>query len=90
MVAQGYIQVEGIDFDETFAPIARLESVRLFLAFACYAGFKLFQMDVKNAFSNDILNEKAYVEQPNGLEDPHFPNHMYKLNKALYGLKQAP
>ena len=90
LVVQGYIQVEGINFDETFVPVARLESVRLLLAFAYHDGFKLFQMDVKSAFLNGILNEEAYVEQPKGFEDLHFPNHVYKLNKALYGLKQAP
>jgi len=90
LVAQGYTQVEGIDFDETFAPVARLESIRLLLAIACVLGFKLHQMDVKSAFLNGFLNEEAYVEQPKGFEDPHFPNHVYKLKKALYGLKQAP
>ena len=72
MVAQGYTQVEGIDFDETFALVSKLESVRLLLAFACYAGFKLFKMDVKNAFLNGILHEEAYAEQPKGFEDPYF------------------
>ena len=67
-----------------------LESVRLLLAFACHAGFKLFQMDVKSTFLNGILYEEAFVEQPKGFEDPHFPNHLYKLNKAWYGLKQDP
>ena len=90
MVGQGYTQVKGIDFDESFAPVARLESVRLLLAFSCHARFKLFQMEVKSAFLNGILYEKAYVEQPNGFVDPHFPNRVYKLNKTLYGLKQAP
>ena len=91
MVTQGYTQVEGIDFDETyFASVAILEYVRLLLAFACHAGFKLFQMDVKSAFLNGILHEDIFVEQPKGFEDSHFPNHVYKLNKALYGLTQAP
>ena len=90
LVAQGYTQVEGIDFDETFAPVARLESIRLLLSIACVIGFKLFQMDVKSAFLNGLLKEEAFVEQPKGFEDPHFPNHVYKLDKALYGLKQAP
>ena len=84
LVAQGYTQVEGIDFDETFAPVARLEFDRLLLAITCNIGFKLFQMDVKSAFLNGILHEEAYVEQPKGFEDPHFPNHVYKLNKAPY------
>ena len=90
LVAQGYTQVEGIDFDETFAPVARLESIRLLFAVACHLNFKLHQMDVKTAFLNGVLQEEVYVEQPKGFEDPHFPNHVYKLKKALYGLKQAP
>ena len=77
LVAQGYTQVEGIDFDETFAPVARLESVRLLLAIACHIGFKLFQMDVKSGFLNSILHEEAYVKQPKGFEDPHFPDHIF-------------
>ncbi|CAL8083514.1 unnamed protein product [Prunus armeniaca] len=90
LVAQGYSQMEGIDFDETFAPIARLESVRLLLAIACHLKFKLYQMNVKTAFLNGILHEEAYVEQPKGFEDPHHPNDVFRLKKALYGLKQAP
>ena len=90
LVAQGYIQVEGIDFDETFAPVARIESIRLLLAVACILNVKLYQMDVKSTFLNGVLNEEVYVEQPKGFENPHFPNHVYKLKKALYGLKQAP
>ncbi|KAH9743540.1 hypothetical protein KPL70_003341 [Citrus sinensis] len=78
-----------VDFDKTFASVAKLESTRLLFVIACLIGFKLFQMDVKNAL-NDILNEEAYVEQPKGFEDPHFPNHVFKLKNALYGLKQAP
>src|ERR1044072_4074451 len=90
LVAQGYTQVEGIDFDETFAPVARLESIRLLLGVACILKFKLFQMDVKSAFLNGYLNEEVYVEQPKGFVDPNFPDHVYKLRKALYGLKKAP
>ncbi|CAL9026178.1 unnamed protein product [Prunus brigantina] len=90
LVAQGYTQMEGIDFDETFAPVARLESVRLLLAIACHLKFKLYQMDVKTAFLNGVLNEEVYVEQPKGFEDPHHPNDVFRLKKALYGLKQAP
>ena len=90
LVAQGYNQEEGIDFDETFAPVARLESIRMLLAFACYKDFKLFQMDVKSAFLNGFLTEEVYVEQPPGFEDKNLSNHVYKLTKALYGLKQAP
>jgi len=90
LVAKGYNQEEDIDYGETFAPIERLEVVRLLLAFACMSGFKLFRMDFKSAFLNAIINEKVYVEQPPGFEDHPHPNHIYKLKKALYGLKQAP
>ncbi|KAJ9552544.1 LOW QUALITY PROTEIN: hypothetical protein OSB04_016589 [Centaurea solstitialis] len=90
LVAQGYRQEEGIDYDETFAPVARLEAIRLFLAFAAHMNFKVFQMNIKNAFLNGKLNEEVYVAQPPGFVDPKFPDHVYKLNKALYGLKQAP
>jgi hypothetical protein len=90
LVAQGYTQVEGLDFDETFAPVARLESIRLLLGVACIQKFKLFQMDVKSAFLNGYLHEEVYVEQPKGFVDPNFPDHVYKLKKALYRLKQAP
>ncbi|KAM2279879.1 hypothetical protein ACFX1S_040660 [Malus domestica] len=90
LVAQGYTQVEGLDFDETFAPVARLESIMLLLAFACHLRFKLYQMDVKSAFLNGILQEEVYVEQPKGFVDPKHPDHVYRLKKALYGLKQAP
>lgn len=90
LVAQGYTQIEGVDFDETFAPVARLESIRILLSIACHLGFKLYQMDVKSAFLNGVLQEEVYVEQPKGFQDPHHPHHVYKLKKALYGLKQAP
>jgi hypothetical protein len=90
LVAQGYTQVEGVDFDETFAHVARLESIRLLLGVACILKFKLFQMDVKSAFLNGYLNEEVYVEQPKGFTYPNLPQHMYRLKKALYGLKQAP
>ncbi|KAK1691971.1 hypothetical protein QYE76_008668 [Lolium multiflorum] len=90
LVAQGYSQVEGVDYDETFAPVARLESIRILLAYAAHHGFKLQQMDVKSAFLNGPLHEEVYVKQPSGFEDPHFPEHVLKINKALYGLKQAP
>ena len=90
LVAKGYNQEEGIDYGETFSPVARLEAARLLLAFACMSGFKLFQMDVKSAFLNGIINEEVYVEQPLGFEDHQHPKHVYKLKKALYGLKQAP
>ncbi|KAL8104555.1 hypothetical protein AgCh_028679 [Apium graveolens] len=81
---------EGIDYDETFAPIARLEAIRIFLAFSAYSNFEVYQMDVKSAFLNRELEEEVYVPQPPGFEDPEFPNFVYKLLKALYGLKQAP
>ena len=90
LVAQGYRQEEGIDYDETFAPVARLEAIRLFLAYAAHKDFKVFQMDVKSAFLNGKLNEEVYVEQPPGFADSQHPNYVFKLEKALYGLKQAP
>ncbi|CAL2256156.1 unnamed protein product [Prunus armeniaca] len=90
LVAQGYTQVEGLDFDETFAPVARLESVRLLLAIACHLRFKLHQMDVKSTFLNGVLQEEVYVEQPIGFKYPYNPDNVYHLRKALYGLKQAP
>jgi hypothetical protein len=90
LVAKGYTQVEGLDFGETYAPVARLEAICILLAFAAHHDFKLYQMDVKSAFLNEPISEEVYVEQPPGFEDPQFPNHVYKLHKALYGLKQAP
>nr|GEU80861.1 retrovirus-related Pol polyprotein from transposon TNT 1-94 [Tanacetum cinerariifolium] len=90
LVAQGYNQQEGIDYDETYALVARLESIRILLAYACALDFKLFQMDVKRAFLNDFINEEAYVAQPLGFIDFEKPDHVYKINKALYGFKQAP
>ena len=88
--AQGYSQIQGFDYGETFAPVARLESIRILLAFATSHNFILHQMDVKSAFLNGPLNELVYVKQPSGFEDPKNPNHVYLLHKALYGLKQAP
>ena len=90
LVAQGYTQVEGRDFDESFAPVARLKSIRILLSIACIMNFKLYQMDVKSAFLNGFLNEKVFVEQPKGFQDPYFLVHVLRLKKALYGLKQAP
>jgi hypothetical protein len=90
LVAKGYSQVEGLDFGETYAPVARLESFRILLAYATYHGFKLYQMDVKSAFHNGPIKEEVYVEQPPDFEDSEYPNHVYKLSKALYGFKQAP
>ena len=79
-----------MDYEDTFAPMARLEAIRLLLAYASFHDFKLYQMDVKSAFLNGPLKEVAYVAQPPDFEDPKFPNHVYRLHKALYGLKQAP
>jgi hypothetical protein len=79
-----------LDFGETFAPVARLEAIRILLAYACACNIKLYQMDVKSAFLNGKISEPVYMEQPPGFEDPKRPNHVYKLSKALYGLKQAP
>ncbi|GAA0160579.1 transmembrane signal receptor [Lithospermum erythrorhizon] len=90
LVAQGYTQVEGVDFEETFAPVARLEAIRLLLALACLLKFKLYQMHVKTAFLNGFVQEEVYVEQPKGFIDSQYPEHVYKLKKAMYGLKQAP
>ncbi|GKA89846.1 retrovirus-related pol polyprotein from transposon TNT 1-94 [Tanacetum coccineum] len=90
LVAQGYNQQEGIDFDETYALIARLESIRILLAYACAHDFKLFQIDVKSAFLNGFINEEVYVAQPPGFVNFEKPNHVFKLKKAPYGLKQAP
>ena len=90
LVAKGFSQVEGLDFGETFAPVARLEAIRILLAYASHHEMKLYQMDVKSAFLNGFINELVYVDQPPGFEDPRYPNHVYRLSKALYGLKQAP
>jgi hypothetical protein len=89
LVTNGYSQVEGLDFVETFAPIARLESICILLAYATHHGFKLYQMAVKSAFLNRPLKE-VYVKQPLDFEDEEYPNHVYKLHKVIYGLKQAP
>ncbi|GJR71796.1 retrovirus-related pol polyprotein from transposon TNT 1-94 [Tanacetum coccineum] len=89
LVAQGYNQQEGIDYDETYAPVARLESIRILLAYACALDFKLYQMDVKSAFFNGFINEEVYMVQPPGFIDFAKPNYVYRLKKALYGLKQA-
>ncbi|GKE74858.1 retrovirus-related pol polyprotein from transposon TNT 1-94 [Tanacetum coccineum] len=90
LVAQGYNQQEGIDYDETYASVARLESIRILLAYACALDFKLFQMDVKSAFLNSFINEEVYVAQPPGFIDFKKPDHVYKLKKALYDRKQEP
>jgi hypothetical protein len=90
LVAKGYVQVTGLDFEETFAHVVRLESIRILLDYAAHHSFKLFQMDVKSAFLNGPIKEEVYVEQPIGFEDDRYPDHVYRLSKALYGLKQAP
>ncbi|GJX56626.1 putative ribonuclease H-like domain-containing protein [Tanacetum coccineum] len=90
LVAQGHRQEEGIDYDEVFAPVARIEAIRLFLAFASYKGFLVYQMDVKSAFLYGTIEEEVYVHQPPGFVDPAHPNKVYKVVKALYGLHQAP
>ncbi|GJS66456.1 retrovirus-related pol polyprotein from transposon TNT 1-94 [Tanacetum coccineum] len=90
LVARGYCQEEGIDFEESFASIARLEAIRIFIAYAAHKNMTVYQMDVKIAFLNGILREEVYVSQPDGFIDQDNPNHVYKLKKALYGLKQAP
>ncbi|GJW28347.1 putative ribonuclease H-like domain-containing protein [Tanacetum coccineum] len=90
LVAQGHTQEEGIDYDEVFAPVARIEAIRLFLAYASFKDFVVYQMDVKSAFLYGKIEEEVYVCQPPGFEDPHFPDKVYKVEKALYGLHQAP
>nr|GFA31858.1 retrovirus-related Pol polyprotein from transposon TNT 1-94 [Tanacetum cinerariifolium] len=90
LVAVGYSQQEGIDYDETFAPVARIEAIRLLLAYAAHKDFIVFQMDLKTAFLNGILKEEVYVGQPPGFVSKQYPDHVYALDKALYGLKQAP
>jgi hypothetical protein len=79
LVAKGYSQVKGLDFDETFAPIAKLESIQILLAYATYHGFKLYQMDVKSAFLNGPIKEEVYVEQPLGFKDSEYPSYVYNL-----------
>ncbi|GJT64046.1 putative ribonuclease H-like domain-containing protein [Tanacetum coccineum] len=86
LVAQGYTQEEGIDYDKVFAPVARIEAIRLFLAYASFKDFVVYQMDVKSAFLYGKIEEEVYVCQPSGFEDPDFPNKVYKVEKALYGL----
>ncbi|GKA24948.1 putative ribonuclease H-like domain-containing protein [Tanacetum coccineum] len=90
LVAQGHTQEEGIDYDEVFAPVARIEVIRMFLAYTSFMGFMVYQMDVKSAFLYDRIKEEVYVCQPPGFEDPEYPDKVYKVVKALYGLHQAP
>ncbi|GJV27488.1 putative ribonuclease H-like domain-containing protein [Tanacetum coccineum] len=90
LVAKGYRQEEGIDFEESFAPVARIEAIRIFIANAATKNMIIYQMDVKTAFLNGDLQEEVFVSQPEGFEDQDNPTHVYRLKKALYGLKQAP
>lgn len=90
LVAKGYVQQQGIDFDEVFAPVARIETIRLLLALAATNGWEIHHLDVKTAFLNGDLNEDVYVTQPGDFEEKGKENHVYKLKKALYGLRQAP
>nr|GEU49884.1 retrovirus-related Pol polyprotein from transposon TNT 1-94 [Tanacetum cinerariifolium] len=90
LVALGYREEVGIDFEESFAPVTRLEAIRIFIAYAAHKNMVVYQMDVKTAFLNGNLREEVYVSQPDGFVDQDNPNHVYKLKKALYGLKQAP
>jgi hypothetical protein len=90
LVAKGYAQRQGVDFDEVFAPVARLETVRLLLALAAHSGWQVHHMDVKSAFLNGELEEEVYVQQPPGFADAKHAGHVLKLHKALYGLRQAP
>nr|GFD41267.1 retrovirus-related Pol polyprotein from transposon TNT 1-94 [Tanacetum cinerariifolium] len=90
LVVRGYRQEEGIDFEESFAPVARMEAIRIFLAYAAHKSFTVFLMDVKTAFLHGSLKEDVYVCQPEGFIDADHPSHVYKLKKALYGLKQTP
>jgi hypothetical protein len=89
-VAKDYSQVEGLDFDETFAHVASLESIRILLTYASHHNFKLYQMDVKSVFLNGPIKEEVYMEQPSGFKNEEYPSHVYKLHKVLYGLKQVP
>nr|GFA10051.1 retrovirus-related Pol polyprotein from transposon TNT 1-94 [Tanacetum cinerariifolium] len=90
LVAKGYAQKEGVDFEESFAPVARLEAVRLFITYAAHKSFTVYQMDVKTMFLYGPLKEEVYVNKPNGFFDPYHPDKVYRLKKALYGFKQAP
>ncbi|GJT50329.1 retrovirus-related pol polyprotein from transposon TNT 1-94 [Tanacetum coccineum] len=90
LVAKGYRQEEGIDFEESFAPVARIKAIRIFIANAASKNITIYQMDVKTVFLNGELKEEVYVSEPEGFIDPDHPTHVYRLKKALYGLKQAP
>ncbi|GJR21530.1 putative ribonuclease H-like domain-containing protein [Tanacetum coccineum] len=90
LVAQGYIQEKGIDYNEVFALVARIEAIRLFLAYASFKDFVVYLMDIKSAFLYGKIKEEVYICQPIGFEDPDFPDRVYKVDKELYGLHQAP
>lgn len=86
---QGYNQEEGINYDETFSPVDKMEAIRMLITFASYKGLKLYQMNVKSALLNGYFKEEMFVEQPPLFESHEFPDYVYKLDKALYGLKQC-
>nr|GEW65334.1 putative ribonuclease H-like domain-containing protein [Tanacetum cinerariifolium] len=90
LVAQGHKQEEGIDYDEVFTPVARIKAIWLFLAYASFIDFTVYQMDVKSAFLYGTIEEEVYVSQPSGFMDPEFPDRVYNIEKALYSLHQAP
>nr|GEX99423.1 putative ribonuclease H-like domain-containing protein [Tanacetum cinerariifolium] len=90
LVAQGHTQEEGINYDEVFAPVTRIEAIRLFLAYASFIGFTVYQMDVKSAFLYGTIDEEVYVMQLSGFQDPEYPARVDKVEKAMYGLHQAP
>ena len=90
LVCKGYAQIEGQDFDETFAPVARMEAIRMFLAYACHNKFKIYQMDVNSTFLNGDLEEEVYMEQPEGSSLTDNPDYVFQLKKDLYKFKQAP
>jgi hypothetical protein len=90
LVAQGFSQVESLDFGEDFAPVTRLEAIRILLAFFTSKGFTLYQMDVKSAFLNYVIQEEVFDREPTGFENPKFPDRVYKILKALYELRQTP
>lgn len=90
LVAKGYAQTYGLDYDETFSPVAKMTTVRAVIALANMYGWLLYQMDVENAFLNSLLREEVYMHQPHGYVHPRYPHYVCKLKRALYGLKQAP
>jgi hypothetical protein len=90
LVCKGYAQIEGIEFEETFATVSRMEAIHLLLAYACSKNIKVYQMDIKSVFLNGELEEEVYIEQAEGFQLSENKNYVCKLNKALYGLKQAP